>query len=77
MKRLLKKLKDITVSITFTKPEEYDSTKGGSKSSIESAANSYREKRLKQKGRKGVKHSTKKMRGGHKYNIDKKGKGIE
>lgn len=54
MKKLLKKLKGIVVSITFAEPEEYDSVKEGG----------YTEKKNLKPGEKGVKASTKKQKAG-------------
>lgn len=54
MKKLLKKLKDIVVSITFAEPEEYDSAKEGV----------YTGKKNLKPGEKGVKASTKKQKAG-------------
>lgn len=54
MKKLLKKLKDIVVSITFAEPEEYDSAKEGG----------YIEKKNLKPGEKGVKTSSKKQKSG-------------
>lgn len=45
MKRLLKKLKDIIVSITFAEPEEYDTAKEGFKGGAEIAKREHTEKK--------------------------------
>lgn len=52
MKRIMKKLKDLTLSITFAKPDEYESTKKHTKRSLDTKKKQKQKKRLKQKKRR-------------------------